>query len=227
MKKIISTVLAIAVVFCLITGPVWAEEKEMPKSGFLQDYSLLKPKDPMKLVQWVYVNEKVNVATYNKIILDDVVFFLAKDAEYQGIEAQELVDLADAFKKAIIMNLLGVYEFTDTPGPGVMRIRLAVTNLVPSRSVTGTLTTIVPVGLVISHVKKAATGSHIGMGGVTFEGEVIDSQSGEILGAVIDSKTGKKYKIGKGMSKWGHAIDVFNAWGRTLRARLDNRSGRE
>jgi len=53
------------------------------------------------------------------------------------------------------------------------------------------------VGLAVSAVKKAATGSHIGMGGVTFEGEVIDSQSGEILGAVIDSKTGKNIKLVK------------------------------
>jgi len=227
MKKIITTIAAMMIGFCLITSAGWAAEEEMPKAGFLQDYSKLTSKDPMKAVKWLYVNEKANVATYNKIILDDVVFFLAKDAEYKGFEAQEMVDLADAFKQAVVMNLSGVYTFTDTPGHDVMRIRMAVTNLVPSSSVTGTLTTIVPVGLAISHIKKAATGSHIGMGGVTFEGEVIDSQSGEILGAVIDSQTGKKYKIGKSASKWGHAIDVFNTWGQSLRARLDNLSGRE
>jgi len=108
-----------------------------------------------------------------------------------------------------------------------MRIRLAVTNLVPSNSVTGTVTTIIPVGLALSHVKKAVTGSHIGMGEVAIEGEIIDAQTNEILGAVIDSKTGKKYKIGKSTSKWGHAIDIFNAWGKNIRARLDKRSGRE
>jgi hypothetical protein len=62
---------------------------------------------------------------------------------------------------------------------------------------------------------------------VAFEGELIDSQSGELLGAVVDNQMGKKYKIAKSASKWGHAIDVFNLWGQTIRARLDKHSGRE
>jgi len=94
-------------------------------------------------------------------------------------------------------------------------------------AVTGTVTTIVPVDLALSAVKKGATGSHIGMGEVAIEGEVIDSQTNEILAAVIDSKSGKKYKIAKGASKWGHTIDIFNTWGQNIRARLDKRSGRQ
>jgi hypothetical protein len=89
------------------------------------------------------------------------------------------------------------------------------------------VTTIIPIGLALSTVKKAATGSHIGMGEVSFEGEMIDSQSGEILAAVVDSETGKKYKLAKSTSKWGHAVDIFNGWAQTFRARLDKLSGRE
>jgi hypothetical protein len=227
MKRIVSTLAAMMIAFFLITSAGWAAEEEMPKSGFLQDYSKLTPNDPMKIVSWLYMNKEADYTTYNKIIFDDVVFFISKDADYKGFEAQELVDLADAFKKAFIMNLSGVYEFTATPGPGVMRIRMAITNLVPSNSFTGTVSTIVPVGLVLSGVKKAVTGSHIGMGQVAFEGELIDSQSGEVLGAVVDNQMGKKYKIAKSVSKWGHAIDVFNLWAQTIRARLDKHSGRE
>lgn len=228
MKKIILTITVMMIGFCLITGTGWAAEKEMPKAGFLQDYSKLTPDDPLKLVDWVYVAPKtVDMTKYDKLMLDDVVFFISEDAEYKGFEAKELADLGDAFQKAIVMNLSGVYEFTDTPGSGVMRIRIAVTNLVPNNSFTGTVSTIVPVGLALSHVKKAATGSHIGMGGVSIEGEIVDAQTNEILGAVIDTKTGKKYKIAKSMSKWGHAIDIFNTWAQNIRTRLDKRTGRE
>jgi len=227
MKKSILTILAMMIGFCLVTGAGWAAEKEMPKVGFLQDYSLLTAADPMKAVNWVYTNEKVDINTYDKVMLDDVVFFLSKDADYKGFEANELADLGKAFHQAVVMNLSGVYEFTDTPGPGVLRIRIAVTNLVPSNSVAGTVTTIIPVGLALSGLKKAATGSHIGMGEVSIEGEVVDSRTNEVIGAVIDSKSGKKYKIGKSTSKWGHAVDIFNTWGQNIRARLDKRSGRK
>ena len=227
MRRVMLAILAMMIGCFLITGAGWAAEEEMSKAGFLQDYSLLTRADPMKAVNWVYINEKADVSTYNKILLDDVVFFLSEDADYKGFEANELADLGEAFQQAVVLNLSGAYEFTDTPGPGVLRIRLAITNLVPSNSVTGTVTTIVPVGLVISSVKKAATGSHIGMGKVAMEGEIIDAHTNEILGAVIDSKTGKKYKVKKGASKWGHAIDIFNTWGKNIRTRLDKRSGRE
>jgi hypothetical protein len=226
MNKILVTILAMMIGLCLFAGAGWAAEIEMPKSGFLQDYSLLASDDPMKAVNWVYINEKRDISKYNKIMLDDVVFFISKDAEYRGFEAKELADLGKAFHMAIIMNLRGAYEFTDTPGPGVMRIRVAVTNLKPNNSVAGTVTTVIPVGLALSAAKKAATGSHIGMGEVAIEGEIIDAQTNEILGAVIDSKAGKKYKVGKSTSKWGHAVDIFNTWGQNIRTRLDKRSGR-
>ena len=225
------TTLRIALVFVislnLITGVAWAGEEKMPQSGFLHDYSLLKAKDPMEKVKWLYTNEKADFSTYNKIMLDDVTFFLSEKADYKGIEAKELAELGKAFNQAVIMNLSGAYEFTDKPGPGVLWVRIAITELVPSSSVTGTVTTIIPVGLVLSSAKKAVTGSHIGMGSVTFEAEMVDSQSGEILGAVVDSETGKKYKVAKGASKWGHAIDIFNFWSQTFRRRLDRLSGRE
>jgi hypothetical protein len=78
-----------------------------------------------------------------------------------------------------------------------------------------------------SGVKKGATGEHIGMGEISFEAEILDSRSGEILAAVIDAESGKKYKIHKSVSKWGQTIDIFNKWAQTLRKRLDTLTGRE
>ena len=227
MKTTLRFALVLIIGLSLVTNLGWAAEEKMPQSGFFKDYSMLKAKDPMNKAKWIYINEKAIFSAYDKIMLDDVTFFISEKADYKGIEAQELVDMSEAFKRAFIMNLRGAYEFTDKPGAGVMRIRMAVTELVPSSSVTGTVTTIIPIGLALSSVKKVATGSHIGMGKVTFEGEIIDTQSGETLGAVIDSRVGSKAKITKSVSKWGHAIDIFNQWGQTFRTRLDSLSGRE
>ena len=225
MKKMIVAILAMTIGLCFITGTLWAAEKEMPRSGFLHDYSKLTSDDPMKVVDWIYIKEDTDWKSYNKMMLDDVVFFIAEDADYKGFEAKELADLGTAFHQAFVMNLAGAVEFTDKPGPGVMRARLAITNLKPSNSFTGTVTTIVPVGLLLSHVKKAATGSHIGMGSVAVEAELLDSQSGEVLAAMIDDKMGQKAKIAKSTSKWGHVIDIFNRWAQTFRARWDKRVG--
>jgi hypothetical protein len=227
MKKIIRKSMTFAVIVFLMISVSWAAGYSMPRSGFLQDYSLLGKDDMMKKADKIYINKKADFGKYDKIMLDDIVFMIADEAKFKGFEAKELADLAKAFQAAIFMNLTGPYEFTDKPGPEVMRIRMAITNLNPNNPVTGTITTIVPVGILASAVKKGATGKHIGMGKVAFEGEILDSQSGEILGAVIDTESGQKYKAHKSVSKWGHTIDIFNKWAQIFRTRLDKLSGRE
>ena len=224
--RIESVVAAIAGFGLLVCTSVVAEVKA-GESGFLQDYSLLSDADPKGFLQRVYVRGGVDWTVYDKILLHDVSFFFAEDAEYKGFEANELAELSKAFQQAIVMNLSGPYEFTDTPGPGVLRMRVAVTNLVPSNSVSGTVTTIIPIGLGVSAVSKAVTGSHIGMGSATFEGEMLDAQTGEVVMAGMDEKTGRKWNLEDSATKWGHIRDVFNTWSQNLRIRLDELSGRE
>ena len=210
----------------MMCTPVIAAE-QAGDSGFLQNYSLLSDADSKGFLKRIYIRDGVDWSVYDKILLHDISFFFAEDAEYKAFEANELAELSKAFQQSIVMNLSGPYEFTDTPGPGVIRMRVAVTNLVPSDSVTGTVTTVIPIGLGISALSKVFTGSHIGMGSAAFEGEMLDAQTGEILMAGTDEKSGKKYNLNDSATKWGHIRDVFNTWSQNVRMRLDELSGRE
>lgn len=228
MKTVPKILLVMMIGFALMVATGCATGQKMPRSGFLTDYSLIKQGDPMMgKSDWIYVNESAVWGDYDKIMLDHVVFYFKEEADYKGIHPDELAELSEAFHLAVIEALSGVYTFTDKPGPGVMRIRLAITDLVPSKRVLGTITTIVPIGLAASAVKAAVTGSHIGMGEVSFEGEVLDAQTNQVLGATIDKEAGKKYRIDKSVTKWGHNKNIFEGWAKTLRERLDRLSGRE
>jgi hypothetical protein len=136
-------------------------------------------------------------------------------------------DLAETAHQAFRKALSDAYTFTDEPGPGGMILRLAITDRVPNKPVTGTVTSIIPVGLILSGAKKLTTGTHTGMGGVSFEGELLDSQTNEVLMAVVTSETGKKYKIGKSVTKWGQVKEILNKYSGISRKRLDSLSGRE
>lgn len=217
--------IAIGLVLSLAVG--CATKQTMPRSGFLTDYSGLTQEDPMGYADWTYINDKANFRAYDKIMIDHVVFFLKEDAEYKGFDADETKELADVFHKAIVDALADAYVITDETGPEVMRLRLAVTDLVPGKPVIGTMTTIIPVGLAVDLIKKGAGGEHIGTGEVSVEVELLDSQTGERLGAAIDHKAGAKYKVHKTVTKWGHAKDMFNQWAKNLRKRLDKLSGRK
>lgn len=226
MKTTVRTALILMIGFAVMMVSIGATSKKMSQSGFLTDYSLLK-EDPEGLVQWKYFKDGANFGAYDKIILDHATFFFKEDADYKGIHPDELTELAQNLHKAFLGTLARAYSFTDKPGPGTMRLRLAITDLVPGKPGTGVMTTIVPFGLAASFIKKAVTGSHIGMAQVSGEAELVDSQTGEILAAAIDNKIGQKQKISKSFTTWGQVESIFNDWAENFSKRLDKHSGRE
>jgi len=166
------------------------------------------------------------IRAYDKLMIDYVTFFLDENAEYKGFDPVELGELGQYFHDAFIKELTGTYSFTDKPDPGTLRLRLAITDLVPNKPAPGTITTIVPVGLAASHLKKVATGTHIGMGGAAFEAELLDSQTNEVFAAMSDPQTGKKHRVVKSFTTWGQTKEIFNDWAKDLHRRLDEVTGK-
>ena len=223
MKILFRNTLALVVIFSL-SIVFAAESEEMPRSGFLSSYDGLEQADEY-IVEWVYINEKAEFKSYNKIVLDYVVFFVKEDAEYKGLQIDEMQQLSEAFHKSIIKELSDKYQFVSEPGPGVMRIRLALTNVQPIKPTLNFLTSVVPVGVAINVVKVGATGTSIGVGKTSMEAEIFDTQSKMRLAAAIDEDVGSKYTGYKGDSKWAHAEGTFETWAKDLRKFLDNLSG--
>lgn len=216
--------LMLALVFS--TGVAYAKKAIKPVyTGFLGDYPTFKP-GPKHGADHVYIKEGADFKAYDKVMMDEVVFYFKKDAEYKGIHPDEINQLSNAFHEAMVEALGSAYPLVEEPGPGVLRIRVALTEVVPSKPALNTITAIVPIGLAISIIKKGATGTHTYVGGASMEAELLDALTNERLGAAIDTKSAEKYKIKKGMSKWGHAKDAFEFWAKRLRFFLDEAHGK-
>ena len=170
-----------------------AGSQKQSHSGFLDDYSQLKkgPDD----IDLRYMKAGVDFSKYNKVMLDEVAFFLSPESKYKGLKASEVKELSDAFYEIYIKTLGDI--FTDQPGPNVARLRLAVTNIERSNPVSGTMTTVVPVGLAVSVVSRGATGEYVGIGSATAEVEVLDSVSNERIAAGVDKVAGEKLDVGE------------------------------
>ncbi len=155
----------------------------------------------------------VDANKYNKFMVDYVIFALAPDSEYKGINADEMKQLADAASKALVLAISSKFEVVSEPGPDVLRVRFAIIDLKQSRPVMSTITTVVPVGLAISLVKKGITDDWTG-GGMT-KGEVLihDSMSGEVIAAGYADYSAQftgRY------TKWGSVEDAFTKWGNRI-----------
>lgn len=186
-------------------------------SGFLGDYSQLKP-GPEGGVAKVYVKEGVDFTKYKKLMCDEVVFYFKEDAANKGISADEMKELSEKFHRAFIDKVGNAYPMVGEPGPDVLRVRAAITDVdLPNRAI-NTVTTIVPSGLALSLVKKGLTGKSSGVGEISMEFELLDSQTNERLAAGVDRRAGAKVDS---FTKFGSADEAFKFWAGRLRTRLD------
>ncbi len=221
MKKILTTAIFV-LVSLIVTGTAgFGEEKKY--SGFLEKYDDLE-KGPKGGVAERYLKPDVDFSKYNKIMLDSVVFFLSEDAPYKGLNAEEMKELSDEFNKSVVKAVGEQYPLVGEPGPDVMRVRVAITQLEPGKPGKSAITTVLPIGLGLSFLKKGVTGSYPGVGKTGIEVEILDSLSNERIAAGVDLQTGSKFS---GTSKWGSAKEAFEFWAGRLKTFLDEAHGKK
>ena len=195
--------------------------QKVETSGFLKDYSILKPggEDRAALV---YMKPGVDFKPYNKVMFDRIFVFLTPEAEKRAVDPAMLKELTDYYQNALLEAMKSGYQIVDKPGPGVLRIQVAITDVKASNPVSNTMSTIVPVGIAVAGATKATSGDNLGTGEAATEVQILDSQSGEMLGAAVDRRQG-----GKGVfrGKWEDTKEAFDYWAKRFRTRLDEARG--
>ncbi len=191
------------------------------ETGFLGEYAKkLKPvtmEDKATSLRWV--KPGLDFARYNKFMLDYMVFELADDSEYKGIDGDEMKKLGDAATLAVVNAIKEKYEIVAEPGPDVLRVRLAIVGLKQSNPVRSGVTTVIPVGLGISLIKKGTTDAWIGSGATKGEMLCLDSMTNEIVCAGHDEYAAA---FTERFTKWGSVEDAFSYWAKRGVKALDN-----
>ena len=103
-------------------------------SGFLGDYPRMRP-SPRISGAWGWWHPRKRISDYLKIMIDPVTVFLHPQAQSRGVNPDELKELADYFRYQMVSRILssGKYEIVHAAGPGVLRIRAAITDVQPSK----------------------------------------------------------------------------------------------
>lgn len=207
--------------------------------GFLSDYSKLAPEGDDSNA-YVYVDSTVDFTPYKKLLVDRIKVWYKSDSDYKGIDPDDLKALTDYFHQAIVKAVGDDYPMVDEPGPDVLRVRIAVTDLVPNKPEASVVTLVVPFAWVAdagSGVAKGETGSTSFTGEATIEMEAMDSVSSQQVGAYIERQVGKKYNWTHGVSegvsdymkaysKWDYTKKAMDTWAQKLKKRLDELEGK-
>jgi len=222
MKTGIRMAMAIVIVLAFMVSTGITADKTF--SGFLGDpkvYEQLKP-GPEGGAKLRWLKPGVDFKVYNSFMVDSVIFYLADKSEYKGIDPQEMKELADKFNKELVAAFKDKYPIVAEPGPDVARIRIAITNVKSSKPVVSAVTSIVPIGLGISLIKKGATGSWTGSGATSAEAMILDSMTNDVIVMAVDDKTAS---FGERFSNWGSAEEAFKFWSERIVTFMDGIKG--
>ena len=128
--------------------------------------------------------------------------------------------LVSALQTALHDRLSKDYAMVDQPGPDVMVIRAAITEAKKSKPVVNLVSSVYPAAVVLSYGKEAIWGTGSGVGSVTVEGEILDGQTNERLGAAVDRRAGTKAWRSKFNGTFGDVKASFDWWANRLDQRL-------
>jgi hypothetical protein len=229
---------AFTLLLSLVTGVAFAAEAPMfgdyKAKNFLSEYSNIAPEGGESKA-YKYRDPAVDFSQYNKLLIDRIQVWIKEDAEHQGIDPIVFKELTDYFHQAISKAVEGAYEVVSEPGPGVLRLRIAVTDLVPNKPAASVVSLVVPfvwLGEAGAGAAEGEAGSTPFVGEATVELEAMDSQTSKQVAAYIETRVGKKYMWSKGIttgisqytkaySTWSYTKEAFDFWAKLIRERLD------
>ena len=176
---------------------------ESDQSGFLSDYSKLERIDD-SMLQFI----DGTAGDYSSFIIEPVVMAFRKAPDEQVFTDEELSELTAYYEKAVIEALSkdDGYPIVEGPAPGVARLRIGITDVEET------------IGLLNISIYTKITG--LGLGGASFEGEMVDSVTGKQLAATVRWGTGSRI-LKAGITHMGDAKIAINRWAKDLRAQVD------
>jgi hypothetical protein len=166
--------------------------------------------------------ENLDAKRYDKILISRIVVTLKTDPK-KGIDPTDLKMLVDYFHASLEKAFKPQMEIVTAPGPGVLVMRTALTDLVPTDSARSLLGTAVPYGFVAEAGLGVAAGRPSGstpyLGQTGIELQFADGANGAILGECADTQVGRKYAAdldrgaGNAAQTWASGyLGSFQAW---------------
>ena len=173
--------LTIAAISLVVSSSLWAEN-----SGFLTDYSLLKPGTLAFDQEYIAPGALERIAEFDRVMIDEPSFFISEDSKYKGVKPSDIAEVAAMMRGAMVDGVSGRFPVVDAPRAGAVLISWAVGNIRLKKAKRGLLG-YTPIGAVAYGAKQLASDvvDKTRAYDVVFEFEATDSSTGEILFAFV------------------------------------------
>ena len=218
--------LALAVVTAgLLAAPSSGALAQTLESDFIVG---MPPLEPSPAVQGAFAWRKggVDFGSYDRIMLDRVQFVLDDDSESKAIDPAQLTAVGQSLIERIHEAMEPQYPIVDHPGPGVIRLRLAITDVrveqgeatKPAKGIFA----FTPIGLGVNAIASTAS-AETDLSQARIEIEALDAASGTRIGIFIDPEPARH---GSGDRSWDALQQSFTFYASRLRTIFDREHGR-
>lgn len=203
----------LAVCLLSVAGCATTEKAELKPGGlkcaFLgSDCSKLSP-GPKDGAALLYNNPKADWTKYNKVLVSPVTFWGGDTTQVSAADQQELVNY---FNQKLKEKIGEKMQLADRPGPGVLKLDVAMTDAETATPVLRSVSMIVPQAHMLSNLSYLATDTFPFVGGAQGEAKVTDSVTGQTLALVVDRRIGGG-NVSTGFQwQWGDAQNAIDAW---------------
>ena len=212
MRKL-TIILGSAAILVLSSCVTTKQARSVTPGGFLGDSALLlKPGEKSDGMLLVYRKEKIDWASYDKIMLDPITIWSAKPSTLAPDQLADYERLIKSFHHTFSDALAKNYTIVQGPAPGALRIQAAIINGEQANSTLKVAKTIAPYAGFADALWTFATGKPAFTGEVSLEYMIKDSQSGELLAAGADRRVGGN-QLGKAtFTTWGDLQNILTYW---------------
>ncbi len=189
-------------------------------SGFLDDYSLLRPGGPGE-VAFVYRNPDAHWTSYDRVLLEPLTLWRSGRKSLDAVPEGDLQRLVTDLEDAVRRHLGAGFTLVDAPDAGVMRIRLAITEARDTDPVLD--------------VMRARSGGEVTPGDgplaeetrrfierAQIEGEIRDARTDQLLAAGVDRR---RREGAAPIATWADVDRALDFWAARVCGRLEARTG--
>jgi hypothetical protein len=199
---------ALSSIGCGVANPTRQRRGEAVHSGFLGDYSQIKPQEGYA-AQEIFINSETNWSRYEAIYIESVSLWV--NEETRELPAEDQQRITDTLYQAMHEKLSEKFRVVDRPGPNVIKARMALTQAQGAKVALNVVSTVVPQVRTASTVLGLAGDTAAIVGSASVEMEARDSITNERLAAAIDARAGTK-GINRAFSKWSDVEAICDFW---------------
>ena len=195
--RTLSLLIALTVVLVACSAAPTGPERTV---GFLKDYSKLEA-DADRPGNWIWHKQGVDMRVYDRLIIEAVQVIPDSESTVGEYGPEKLKKAATYFHQVMVEKVDPFYTTVETPAVNVLRVKIALTDMVPASGETP--------------------------GGAAIEFEISDSITGDSLAAGVLRITGSIAGTGEVKEEWRHVDGAFQEWAAGLLDYMDRNQAAE